>query len=288
MNKRIINIKTQPINVLIGMILIFLTLNCYSQNKIHFIPDTININIDTTGITNISALNDYNNDRFNMSFNVENNSDLDLKLDTNSQLELNPIILRAHQSGTLYLYKSSYYNKKIDEKVLPLAFKAPLVNEKIIDIAFICGNKKTKASIYFNYTYGKSKMLSIDNPIWIMDTIVENMFNTEKTLNNATTYNNFHGIIIKRKVTIKNISNKVFVLQKSGIAYNDWGSRLSYSDDMLQIVKPNQSKEVAIALYMDRKKRFNVFGNLIVHTFNYSNIEIFFTRFKSSFFKEDK
>ncbi len=250
-----------------------------AQQSLTLSPSHININFDTTATESEYHHMDFNVYDFVVRVRVQNNGPLDLVPDGSCTnfAHIVPKLIKAYSSAEMNIPLT---------QLLP-SFKHALPIEKNIELCFrptTDGNiNAVKATISVHFTNGPSRLVHIENTRFELDTAVQNILRTNGYIDSSR-YSHGYSIDIQRQLYITNLSDSAIFVPKAGQAWSDTGPRLNYYYQYgLKRMPPKTKLAISVNLNMSNKECFDVYGNLIVHTTDYSEIDLIFTRFRSTF-----
>jgi hypothetical protein len=229
------------------------------------VPEAIYINFDTA-----RGFNQYSDDRNDMQFSIalklENQGMKVIELENDTAYYFNNFgkkILQPSDTTRIYI-KYNWTNKN-----MPWIWNRKRGENEAINVSYRYGGRLRNKKIKIIYSYGLPLTALVDTGRWV--------------------YNPSGPLYIKVDVTIKNVSTSALIAPTSGIAYNDWGSRLDFNlvpEERWfqgQVIKPGATGEVCVSLNMDQKRHVHVKGNLIIFSSDYTRIDIIPISFQRDF-----
>jgi hypothetical protein len=142
-----------------------------------------------------------------------------------------------------------------------------------ITLPFYYEGKTYREKLSYELTFGKSKLIEYDN-------FKIDVTNEVAKIVALDTVNEYPSVIFTHYITIKNISTKPIFISDDFVAYNDAPQFRNYYNQYVKIL-PGKTYKIPFQLKMDRKHRFNCYGEIEVFSEDIS--EVFHCEISSKF-----
>jgi len=257
----------------VSLLFLFLIIQSNAQSLIDILPRTIHLNFDTTGASRYAPVDERNFGQFNIRLDIANSSNSDIEIDSNLKYSfiLVPKVLHPDEKGILIINALGQLLSIRDKNDTIKWYDKKEYN---LQIPFTMNGKLAVENIAFINTYEKPKLVDVDTTIWQLDTVV-------KQIVDATPKSKRVEVYIHKQITVKNRTKEAFIYPEQFVAWNDSGDWLNGESSCFQIA--TRIARIGIDLNMGEKQRFGVHANLIIHSIDYSNIDIIFLKLKSDY-----